>query len=214
MLAACCLLAKPSGSTRDTDEDYKTKTGLTSLVALTLTMSPVATAAMLRFVRTVERDSALTGAPFIRYIVEVHLKCDASTWRYVSSYTGMHGGRRHKSPTTPNKTTMHPRGSHPANTSDRVPYAEGCSHLFFCGVHLALGVFHRPSQICCGIFCIHPPDLLCKGNGTTLEHSSSPEKCAVNFALDGNANLPTKRMTCRRTPGPQRCTKSADYTSG
>ena len=37
LLACCLLLAKPSGSTLDTKEGYKTKTGSTSSVTLTLT---------------------------------------------------------------------------------------------------------------------------------------------------------------------------------
>ena len=37
LLAACCLLAKPGRSTLDTKKGYKTKTGSTSSVTLTLT---------------------------------------------------------------------------------------------------------------------------------------------------------------------------------
>ena len=39
LLVACCLLAKPSGSTLDTKEGYKTKIGSTSSVTLTLTIT-------------------------------------------------------------------------------------------------------------------------------------------------------------------------------
>ena len=36
---ACCLLAKPVRSTRDTKEGYKTKTGSTSSVTLSLILA-------------------------------------------------------------------------------------------------------------------------------------------------------------------------------
>ena len=38
LLAACCLLAKPGRSTLDTKKGYKTKTGSTSSVTLTLSL--------------------------------------------------------------------------------------------------------------------------------------------------------------------------------